>query len=118
MVESGDAAKSIVVDQLSNLLVRSADLAVRVLLQLDGIERHIQGVIEQKPPNQAGTDPQQQLDGFGGLDRADRPGQDAQHTAFSARRYQTRRRRLGEQAAVTRAFFGIKDTGLAFEAVY
>ena len=53
---------------------------------------------------------------FGRLNHADQSGQNSEHSAFGARRHQSRRWRLGIQAAIARAFFGRENAGLAFEA--
>src|SRR5205085_7849898 len=57
-----------------------------------------------------------ELDYFRCLNYAKQAGQDAEHSAFSARRNQAWRRRLRIKAAIARAIFGGEDAGLAFKA--
>ena len=51
------------------------------------------------------------------LQRADDPGENAEHAALGAARSELRRRRRGEEAAVARALAGVEDGHLALEAV-
>ena len=95
----------------------AAYLAVGVLVQLDEIEAHIVGVIEQQPADQRLTDAKDQLERFGRLERADGSRQDAEHTALRAGGHQTRRRWLGEQAAIAGTNPGVEHAHLPFEAV-
>ena len=116
MVVPGHAAESLVVDQLGDFRVRAAHLAVGVLAQLDELEGHIQGVVQQQLADQRLADAQDQLDRLGGLQGADGAGQHAQHAALGAGGHQPGRRRLGEQAAVARAAFGVEHAHLPVEA--
>jgi hypothetical protein len=96
--------------------MRPADRAIGILAQLEFAELHAQRVDQQQASDQRLAFAENQLDHFGGLHHADQPGQNAQHSALGAGRNQSRRRRLGIQAAIARAIFGGEDAGLAFEA--
>src|SRR5215217_92194 len=111
-----DAAELLVVDELGHGRVLAADGAVGVLAELHLAEAHAQGVVEQKPSDERLADPEYELDGLGGLDGSDGTGEDAEHPALRAARYESRGRRLGIQAAIARAFLGVEHARLALEA--
>ena len=96
--------------------MRSAGRAIGILAQLEFAELHVQRIDQQQPADQRLALAQNQLDDFGGLHHADQPGQNAQHSTFGAGRNQSRRWRLGIEAAVARTFLGGEDAGLSFEA--
>ena len=116
VVVTRHAAESLVVDQLGHLRLRSADLALGVLAQLDELEGHIQGVVEQQAPDQRRPRAQDQLERLGRLQRADGARQHAQHPALGAGRHQPGGRRLGEQAAVARSRPRVEHAHLPVEA--
>ena len=74
MPDPRHSAELVIVDQVGDLRVWAADLAVGVLLQLDILERHLECIIEKQPPGQRSTYPQQEFDGFSGLDGTDGAG--------------------------------------------
>ena len=94
----------------------SANRAIRILAQLEFAKLHAQGVDQQQTSDQRLARAQNQLDGFRRLHHADQSGQNAQHSTFRAGRHQSRRWRLGIQAAIARPFFGGENAGLAFKA--
>ena len=96
--------------------MRAAGRAIGILAQLEFAELHVQRIDQQQPADQRLAFAQNQLDDFGRLHHADQSGQNSQHAAFGAGWHQSRRWRLGIQAAVARAFLGREDAGLAFEA--
>ena len=111
----GDAAELLVVDQLPLRRVFRADRALGVLAELELAELHLQRVEQQQPADQRVADPDDQLDDLVGLERADDPGQHAEHAALGAGRHQARRRRLREEAAVARPLRSPEDRDLALE---
>src|SRR5918994_404076 len=111
-----DAAELLVVDELGDGRVLAADGAVGVLAELHLAEAHVQGVVEQKPSDERLADPEYELDGLGSLDGSDGAGKDAEHPALRAARYEPRRRRLGLEATVARAFLSVEHARLALEA--
>src|SRR3982751_6702006 len=89
-----------VVDVLRDRRALTADGAVGVALERDLGERLLERVEEQQPADERVADPRRELERLIRLDRADDPGQDAEHAALGARRRQLGRRRLREEAAV------------------
>ncbi len=69
-----------------------------------------------KRPDQRLADAEDELHGLGGLDRADEPGQDAEHARLGAARDEPGRRRLRIQAAVAGAVLGREHRRLPLEA--
>src|SRR3712207_5802536 len=111
-----DAAELLVVDELCDRRVLAADRAVRVLAQLHLAEAHAEGVVEQEASDQGLPDPEYELDGLGGLDRAYSARQYPEHPALGAARDEAGGRRLGVEAAVARSLFGVEHARLALEA--
>src|SRR5215204_519711 len=79
-----------------------ADGASWVAANSDLDEGAGKGVVEEQSADERLADPEHELEGLGALDRADHAGQNAEHPALGAARRELRRRRLREQAAVTR----------------
>src|SRR5215212_12124498 len=69
-----------------------------------------------EPSDERLADPEYELDSLRGLDGPDGAGKDAEHPTLRAAGYEPRRRRLGIEAAVARAFLGKEYARLAFEA--
>ena len=113
---AANSAKLVVVDQLGDGRMRSADRAIGVLAQLEFAELHVQGIDQQQPADQRLALAQNQFDDFSRLHHADESGQNAQHSTLGAGWNQPGRWRLGIEAAVARAFFGCEHAGLPFEA--
>ena len=111
-----DAAKLVVVDQLSHRRIGAADWALRIFSQLQRAEAHAECVDQQQTTDERLADAEDQLDGLGCLDDSDEAGQDAEYATLSAGGNQSWRWRFGVEAAVARAFLGAEDAGLAFEA--
>ena len=60
----------------------AAQGTIRVSIELDLPEAHLQGIIEKEPPQERSADPQDPLDRLRGLDDANDAGQDPQHADF------------------------------------
>ena len=96
----------------------AADGAVRIPADLHFLEVHVQGVVEQQTPDQRIALAGDQLDGLGGLDRADHAGQHPEDAALGAARHGAGGRRGGEQAAVARRLLARHEhRGLSLELV-
>src|SRR5262249_22932270 len=89
----GRQAELLVVDVLDRARVLAADRALRVAAQGDLVEGRVERVEEHQPAGERLADPQQVLEGLGGLQRAHDPRQHAEHAALGARRRELRRRR-------------------------
>ena len=111
-----DSAELFVVNQLGHARMRSAHRAFGVLAQLELAELQIERVKQQQPPDERPAPAEDQLDGLERLDRAHDSRQHAQHASLGATRHHPRRRRLGIEAPVARAFLRIKHRGLPLEA--
>src|SRR5215211_7126725 len=111
-----NATEFLVVDKLSDGRVLAADGAVWVLAELHLTEAHAEGVVEEETPDEGLAYTQDQLDGLGSLDGPDGARQNTQNPAFGAARDESRRRRLGVEAAVARAFLRPEDARLALKA--
>src|SRR6185503_13859976 len=98
----GPLAVLAVFTKLGDRRVRAAGGAVGILRQPQLAEPHAERVVDEKPPDEWLADPEDHLDGFGRLDRADDAGQHAEHAGFGATRQQPGRRRLRMEAAVAR----------------
>ena len=83
--------------------------------QLQFPELHIQGVVQQQATIQGRALAQDDFDGFRGLDYANDPRQNSQHTPFGAGGNHARRRGFGIEVAVVGAAFVVKDGGLALK---
>src|SRR6266511_2463970 len=112
-----DTAELLVVDQLGDGRVLAADRALRVLANADVLERQLQRVVDEQPPDQRVADAGDELDRLVGLDRADRGAEHAEHAALGAGGNHARRGRLGVQAAVAGTVLGPEDAGLPIVAV-
>jgi hypothetical protein len=93
----------------------AADGALRVALQLERAELHLQGIEEQEPADQRLAGADDELQRLGGLDGAHDAGQHAEHAAFGAARDEARRRRFRIEAAIARAVLRREDRDLAVE---
>ena len=96
--------------------MRAADRAVGILPQLKIAEVHAERVDQQKTTDERLANTEDQLDGLGGLDDADKPRQNAEDAALRAGRHEARRWRLRIQAAIARAFGQAEDAGLTLKA--
>ena len=85
-----------------------AHRALRILCELELTELELEGIEQDQAPDQRLAHPQNQLDGLHRLDRPDDPREHAEHAAFGARWHQSRRGRLGVEAAVAGAFLGVE----------
>src|SRR6185503_7350924 len=117
MVVAGDTAEFFIIDQFLDIRIGSTHTAVGILLEFDEIECHIECVIQQQLANQRLTNAKQDLQSFGGLERANRARQNTQHATLRTRRDETRWRRLREETAITWSFLGIKDTYLSVKTI-
>src|SRR5690349_17358856 len=89
-----------IIDQLGDGPMVAADGALRVFPEAELTELHAESVVEQQASDQRLADPEDQLHRLGGLDQADRAGQDAEDAAFGAARHQTGGWRLRIEAAI------------------
>ena len=64
--------------------MRAADRAIGILAQLQFAELHAQRIDQEQSSGERIALPQNQLDGFGGLNHADQPGQNAEHSTLRA----------------------------------
>src|SRR5262249_44068748 len=105
----GTSTELDVVDVLGDRGRVAADGAARVAPDGDLVERSRQRVVEQQAPDERLADLEDELERLRALDRADHAWQDAEHAALGATRCELRRRRLREEASVTRACSWRKD---------
>ena len=117
MIMARNTTERFVINQLFDIRIRSAHAAVGVLLQLDEVEGHVQGVVEQELSDQWFADAKQDLQGFGCLEGANRTGQYTEHSTFRAGGDEPGRWRFREETAITWSFFGVEHTYLSIEAI-
>ncbi len=110
-----DAAKLFIVDQFLDRRLLPANGTLRILTQLELAKLHGPRVKQQQTIDQQIFSTENNLDRFVRLDRADDPGQHAEHATFSTRRHKSGRRRLRIQAAVARALLGPEHARLPFK---
>ncbi len=110
-----NAAKLVVVYQLRHCRMRAANRALRILAQLEFTEFHPERVNQQQPSNERFAHSKNQLDHFSSLHHADQPGENAEHSAFRARRHQPRWWRLRIETAVAWAILRRENAGLPFK---
>ena len=79
-----DAAEDLVVDEALDRRIDPAHRAVRILAQLHLAESHRPGIEQKQAIDERLAVVKEQLDRLGRLDRADDPGQHAQHTTLGA----------------------------------
>src|SRR5690348_2163959 len=113
---SSDSTKFLVINQLRNSWMRSAHRALRIFAQFQFPELEIQRIEQQQTANQRLALAENQLDGFKRLNRTDDAGQHSQYSAFGTAWNEARRWRLRVEAAVARAFAGVKYGSLPLEA--
>ena len=113
---AANAAELVVVDQLVDRAMLAAHRAIRILSQLQFAEFHAERIEEQQAADEAVACAENQLDRFHRLNGADDAGQHAEHSAFGARRNESRRRRFGIEAAVARAIGHAEHGDLSLEA--
>src|SRR3954471_16037574 len=94
----------------------AADGAVGIAAKRDLAELGGERIEEEQPAGECVADAEAQLERLVRLQRADDPGQDAEHTALRAARRELRRRRRRKEAAVAGALVRLEDGGLALEA--
>src|SRR5580704_18647034 len=104
-----------VINQLRHRWMLAAHRAVRILPQFEFAEAHREGIKEKQAPDERLSLANDELQGFGGLNGSNNSGQNSQHAAFGARWHQSRGRRLGIQAAITRPVGITEDGYLSFE---
>ena len=97
--------------------VVAADGAVGVPLDGDLVEGGVERVEEQQLPGQRVAGAEDQLQRLVRLERADDPGEDAEHATLGAARCELGRRRGREETAVARPFAGVEHRDLALEPV-
>src|ERR1700730_14098597 len=104
------ATPRFVVDERMHRRVLAAERACLVLAQLELAEAHILAFEQQVAADHRLADVQEVLDRLERHHAADDPGQDSEHACFGAALHRSRRRRLGEQAAVAaRALRGVEQ---------
>ena len=112
-----DAAERLVVDELRHGRVLPADRALGVFPHFQLAELQLERVVDQHPADHRIAGTGYELDGFGRLQRTDRPAEHAEHAALGARRDHPGRRRLGEQAAIARSVLRPEHRQLSVEPV-
>lgn len=95
------AAKLLVIDRSGDGGVVAADGTCGVTAKLKAAEFHFEGVDMKESANQRAPYAGEEFDGFGGLEGADDPGHDAEHSAFSAGGNEAGFWRVWSHAAVT-----------------
>src|SRR5581483_3906613 len=101
--------------------MRPAERAIGVFRNLDVLERHLQGVINQQPAGERVPDSENFLQRLGGLQNADGAGQNAEDARFLTARYKAGRGGLRIKTTVARlrtVFLVVRFEGrqLSFEA--
>src|SRR5436190_1954644 len=110
------AAELMIIDQFRDGAMVAADGALGILAELQLAELHAEGVVEHEASDEGLADAEDQLDGLGRLDEADRAGEDAENAAFGAARNEARGWRLGIEATVAGAALIGEDGRLTLEA--
>src|SRR5207244_10244458 len=85
--------------------LRTAGCAIALFAQLEFAELHAQRVNEQQASDERLAFAQNQLDDFCRLHHAYEPRQDTKHSAFGTGWHESRRWRLGIEAAIARTSF-------------
>src|SRR4051812_47422588 len=111
-----DSAERLIVDQLSDARLLAAHRAGGILAQLELAEPELQGIEQQKSPDQRVARADDPLDRLQCLNAPDDAGQNPQYPSLSTARNQSRRGWLGVQAPIARTLTGIEDRRLTFEA--
>src|SRR6185369_16133260 len=109
------AAKLFVIDQLFHRRLLATYRTLRILPQFELAKLHGPGIKQQQPIDQQIFRAENDLDRLVCLNRADDARQNAQHTAFRARWYQSRRRWLRIQTTITSSLLCPENTRLTFE---
>ena len=91
--------------------------AVRASLEAKLLEAHGERVVREQSADQRLARADDQLDGFGRLDRAHHARQHAEHARLCAVRHETLGRRRGKQAAIAGAAIRYVRHRLPFEAM-
>ena len=107
----------LVVHEFSDRRRLTAHGAARVLAHGEGVPALAERVVHHQPADQRIPDADDELHGLGRLDGSDGRAEDPEHPSLGAGWHQTRRRRLGEHAAVAGAVLGPPDAGLTVEAI-
>src|SRR5690348_4920745 len=94
----------------------AAHRTIGIAAKLQFTKAHVQGIVKQKPAFQGVALTENDLHGLRCLYDTDQSGKNAQHSAFSAARHETRGRRFGVKAPVARTIFIREDRSLSFEA--
>ena len=109
-------AEGRVVLQLDDRGFRRAEGALGIAREAHLVEAHGEGVVEEQAAHERLPDPQEDLEGLGGLYAPDDAGEDAEDTALRAARNETGRRRLREEAAVAGPAVSPEHARLPLEA--
>src|SRR5581483_4714068 len=113
---ASDAAELLVVDEFRYRPVIAANGATRVLAQLEFAELHSESIKEQQPSDERVAAAQDQLDDLHGLQATDDARQYPQDAALGATGNQSRRGRLGIEAAIAGAVLCVENRDLSLEA--
>jgi hypothetical protein len=108
-------AKLVVVDELGDGRVRTAYRAVGILPELQLAELHSERVEDEESADERLAGADDELDRLGRLDAPDHAREHAEHASFGAAGNEARRRRLGIQAPIARAFLGREHGRLPLE---
>src|SRR5687767_2057757 len=90
---------------------------VRASLETKLLEAHGECVVREQPTDERLARTDDQLDGFGRLDRTHYAGQHTEHARLGAVRHETLARRSWKQTAVTRTAIRYVRHRLPFEAM-
>ena len=94
----------------------TADRALRIATQMHLTEALLERVVEEVTTDERLADPEQQLDRFRRLERADDSRQYPENSGLRARWRELGRRGLGKEAPVARTIEGLEDGDLSLEA--
>src|SRR5262245_44569662 len=108
-------AEGLVIDELRHGGLLSTDYAIRVLPDAELAKTHRERVDEHEPADQGVSRLEEQLERLRRLHGSEQAGQDSEDPAFGAGGHKSRRRRLGEEAAVAGALLRPEDRDLALE---
>src|SRR5437899_1159016 len=112
---SAGPAERVIVDQRRHRRMLATDRTLAILCERDLAELQAPAIEEQQSSNQGLAESDDQLDRFQRLERPDDAREHAQHAPFRARGDKIRRRRLGEQAAITGTAPRVKNRNLPVE---
>src|SRR5262249_26542374 len=110
-----NTAELVVVDQLVNRAVWTANRAVGILSKSQLAKLHLERIEQHKPANQCITFSKDQFYSLNRLNNPDDARQYPQHTTFCATRDKPRRRRLRIEAAIAGSLLRVEHRCLAFK---